>query len=371
MRPSIAAWMRARRLGILALASLSCSVTQRSPDRTATPGPPEHSVIEGTATYRERIALPPDATFEAVLLDVSRVNAPGAAIARTVLVNPPQVPISFSVWFDTALIDTRRNYAIRTRILTEGKPLWVSDGVYPVLTHGGGRSVDVVMRRVGSADYRTAEDSVIVLAGELTYADVARITECSSGRIFPVSPEADFPALQRAYARAARVPGTPLFVTFEGAIESRRVRTGTAMIPTVIVHEFIAAWPYQTCATSTGTRPLIGTTWRITMLDSTGVDAIGRKEPQLVIRRDSTNLHYSATIGCNGVGGDVTVDGDRIAFGSGVGTMMSCGARLDSLERLLIGSLQAAARWHVLGNTLRLTDTTGASVILGAARPPR
>ena len=33
-------------------------------------------VIEGTATYRERMALPPGAVFEATLEDVSRADAP-------------------------------------------------------------------------------------------------------------------------------------------------------------------------------------------------------------------------------------------------------------------------------------------------------
>ena len=32
--------------------------------------------LEGTAAYRERIALPPDAVFEAVLQDISRADAP-------------------------------------------------------------------------------------------------------------------------------------------------------------------------------------------------------------------------------------------------------------------------------------------------------
>ncbi|HEX6316514.1 MAG TPA: YbaY family lipoprotein, partial [Gemmatimonadaceae bacterium] len=113
MKPPIAAQWRAIRMGVVAWACLSCSTTKRSPDHSLPPTPTDPSVIEGTASARESIALPPDATFEAVLLDVSRLDAPGAAIARTVLVNPPRVPITFSITFDTALIDDRRNYGIR------------------------------------------------------------------------------------------------------------------------------------------------------------------------------------------------------------------------------------------------------------------
>lgn len=39
--------------------------------------------INGTATYRERMALPPDAVFEATLEDVSRVDATANVLGRT------------------------------------------------------------------------------------------------------------------------------------------------------------------------------------------------------------------------------------------------------------------------------------------------
>jgi putative lipoprotein len=38
--------------------------------------------IQGTATYRERMALPAGAAFEATLEDVSRADAPAETIAR-------------------------------------------------------------------------------------------------------------------------------------------------------------------------------------------------------------------------------------------------------------------------------------------------
>src|SRR3990172_1248087 len=38
------------------------------------------SAVTGTASYRERIALPPDAVFEATLEDVSRADAPAEVI---------------------------------------------------------------------------------------------------------------------------------------------------------------------------------------------------------------------------------------------------------------------------------------------------
>jgi putative lipoprotein len=74
------------------------------------------ATITGRATYREQMALPPDATFEAVLQDVSRVDAPATAIGRRRIENPGQVPISFSIPYDSTLIDPRRNYVVRASI---------------------------------------------------------------------------------------------------------------------------------------------------------------------------------------------------------------------------------------------------------------
>ena len=39
--------------------------------------------IEGTATYRERMALPKGAVFEATLEDVSRADAPAVVVATS------------------------------------------------------------------------------------------------------------------------------------------------------------------------------------------------------------------------------------------------------------------------------------------------
>ena len=82
----------------------------------------------------------------------------------------------------------------------------------------------------------------------------------------------------------------------------------------------------------------------------------------LVIDGEGDSLTYSATIGCNGIGGQVTVMGDEISFGTGTGTMKSCGAPLDSLERRLITALENAVHWQVLGSTMEFEDQSGETV---------
>jgi copper homeostasis protein (lipoprotein) len=108
----------------------------------------EGASIEGTATYRERIALPPNAVFEAVLEDVTIADAGATEIARTAIPRPSGPPIRFSIAFDPVRIEPSRTYSVRTRILVDGKLRFTSDTVYPVLTRGAGRTVDIVLKMV-------------------------------------------------------------------------------------------------------------------------------------------------------------------------------------------------------------------------------
>jgi Type III secretion system lipoprotein chaperone (YscW) len=69
--------------------------------------------IEGTATYRERMALPPAAVFEAVLEDVSRADASAVTIAQIRLTPPGNPPITFTIAYDPRKIVANHRYAVR------------------------------------------------------------------------------------------------------------------------------------------------------------------------------------------------------------------------------------------------------------------
>ena len=98
----------------------------------------EGAVIEGAVTYRERIALPPNAVFEALLQDVTIADASATEIARTTIPGPSGPPIRFSIAFDPTRIDPRRTYSVRAHILVDGKLWFTSDTASPVLTAGPG-----------------------------------------------------------------------------------------------------------------------------------------------------------------------------------------------------------------------------------------
>ncbi|WP_170758622.1 YbaY family lipoprotein [Ruegeria lacuscaerulensis] len=100
--------------------------------------------IEGTATYRERIAVPPDATLYVQLQDVSRSDAPSVTLAakRYALTS---VPAQFDLSYDEALIQDGMRYVVRGSVFQGEKLLFTTDTAYPVLTDGSGNTADLVL----------------------------------------------------------------------------------------------------------------------------------------------------------------------------------------------------------------------------------
>lgn len=58
--------------------------------------------VRGSAAYRERIALPPDAVFEATIEDASRADAPSVVIGQVRVDPAGQLPIRFEIAYDAA-----------------------------------------------------------------------------------------------------------------------------------------------------------------------------------------------------------------------------------------------------------------------------
>jgi copper homeostasis protein (lipoprotein) len=110
---------------------------------------PATAQLKGTATYRERIALTPDAVFEAILVeDVSKTDAPAAVMGSVRIDKPGQVPIRFEIPYDPTRIDQSHSYSVRARILIGQQLLFTTDQGYPVLTPGHGKEVQLLLRMV-------------------------------------------------------------------------------------------------------------------------------------------------------------------------------------------------------------------------------
>ena len=106
--------------------------------------------VTGTATYRERMALPPGSVLEVSLQDVSRADAPADVIGTARQENIGTPPFRFEIPYDPGRIEANRTYSVRARITHEGRQLFATDQAYPVITQGRGQAVDVLLRRISS-----------------------------------------------------------------------------------------------------------------------------------------------------------------------------------------------------------------------------
>ena len=110
------------------------------------------AVLTGTVTYRERIALPPNARVEVRLEDVSQADAPADEIAsQTIAANGKQVPIPFELRYLPKDIDSSHRYAVRASITSaDGDLMFTTAMQYPVLTGGAAdKNVEIVVQRAG------------------------------------------------------------------------------------------------------------------------------------------------------------------------------------------------------------------------------
>ncbi len=117
--------------------------------------------VTGTASYRERIALPPGAVFQAVLEDVSVADAPAKQVAEATLSDPGAPPFQFKIDYDPADVAPDRTYSVRTQVTVGRKLIFVSDTMNPVLTQGAPDAVDVQMIKVGDTTPETDAPATI------------------------------------------------------------------------------------------------------------------------------------------------------------------------------------------------------------------
>ncbi len=106
------------------VAALVLSLPAMSPAQT----------ITGTASYRERIAAPPDARFEAVLEDISLADVPAVVMGRAVIEAAGNPPYAFQIAYDAQALRPGHRYAVRATLRQGDRLLFTTDTVAPVLT---------------------------------------------------------------------------------------------------------------------------------------------------------------------------------------------------------------------------------------------
>ena len=124
--------------------------TTPPPQATATPATSSFLDIAGSITYRQRIALPPDAILIVRVQDVARAGGRARQLAeQRIELNGQQVPIPFAATIDRDLIGKKAQVTVSARIERRGKLLFVSDKPYPALHNGQPLHVAMQLKQVG------------------------------------------------------------------------------------------------------------------------------------------------------------------------------------------------------------------------------
>jgi putative lipoprotein len=117
---------------------------------TVAPQPPAMKTLDGTLSYRLRIAIPPETEATVRLVDVSRADAPATVIAEhRFKTEGRQVPLPFRLEYDPARIDPRMSYAVSGELRAGGRILFLNTTRHSVLTHGApSDNVEILLERL-------------------------------------------------------------------------------------------------------------------------------------------------------------------------------------------------------------------------------
>jgi putative lipoprotein len=86
----------------------------------------EEITISGEVSYRERIALPPNAVLTVSLTDVSLAGSPASVVAEQEIEPAGQVPIKFEIRLDSGVVQPNVTYALQASITVDNK-IWFTN----------------------------------------------------------------------------------------------------------------------------------------------------------------------------------------------------------------------------------------------------
>ncbi len=124
--------------------------------------PPVLAILTGTVAYRERIALPKNALITIMLQDVSKMDTATETIAETTITTEgQQVPIEFSLEYDTNKIIPENTYSLSTKITVDDELLWINAGQTQVITKGNPVENIAIMLTKASEKVSTEQGTTI------------------------------------------------------------------------------------------------------------------------------------------------------------------------------------------------------------------
>ncbi|MFB2936805.1 YbaY family lipoprotein [Aerosakkonemataceae cyanobacterium BLCC-F154] len=112
----------------------------------------QFSSVSGNVTYRERIALPPDALLIVQLQDTSKQDAPAVVIGQQIIpTQGRQVPFPFEIVYNRNTINPSHTYTVQAKIIVDNRLRFINTNSYPVITRGNPNKVDILLNSVGTS----------------------------------------------------------------------------------------------------------------------------------------------------------------------------------------------------------------------------
>jgi copper homeostasis protein (lipoprotein) len=335
--------------------------------------------VKGTATYRERMALPDSALFEAVLEDVSRADAAAEVIARTRIEHPGNPPIRFEIMYEPTKIEQNHDYSVRARITDGERLVFTTVQNYPVLTRGNGNEVNLLLSLAAvpsAASSAPSESSLSVLPA--TFVGMLPCADCPGIRYqLNLFPDHTFVSRMTYEDRNHSLDhhghwqltgeGKMLVLQGEGQAQEkfavrdvdtlRKLDVEGHAIESKLNYDVKRAAEFEPIEPRPLTMALLENTyWKLTSLGEVPVTAVSQQEPHFVLNPETHRVSGSG--GCNRLTGSYELKGDHLTFSQLATTMMACVEGMDT-EKALLKALTKAKTWKMAGDELELLNDAG------------
>lgn len=155
-------------IGLVAGLLAGCTGNGQTEVQVTSAAPATPAAVRGTVAYRERMALPADATVDVWITDIGSGVVTMAILGETtVAANGRQVPLPFELTFDPARVNGDCPYGIRAVIRAGGQTLFESREPTPVLTQGQPTTVALMLTRVQAEAPAAAAPTLVGTAWRL------------------------------------------------------------------------------------------------------------------------------------------------------------------------------------------------------------
>jgi uncharacterized lipoprotein YbaY/heat shock protein HslJ len=330
------------------------------------------SVVSGSATLREKVALPPDAVFEATIEDVSRSDAPSLVLGRVAWRDPGSPPIRFQIPYTPRLVQANRRYIVRAQIRSADRLLYTTDTAVPVFGAHGTRA-DVVLRRAfddppsAGATGRGREGLGALpatFAGTLPCADCPgiehRLLLRDDGTYV-----LDLRYLERGPTGVHTERGTWTIGAHDTALVLHRengrilrfaVRNENAIRMLDLEGRPISSdLPYDLVrGREVADAPLEGSYWQLIRLGDQRVLIAGNARPPYIMLEPKEH-RVRGSGGCNTISGPYRTDRTSLRLGPLVSTKMACLDGMDA-ERRFLDALERTRSFRIRAESLELLD---------------